>query len=158
MEDVYPRVEQTDVPGVFLREADRARVAYFNWDADRLFWEVLNPDHGRLLANAVRWAARDGLPVEVEGPGVVEVTAWRQAGSLTVHLVNLTNPMLMRGAFRELVPIGEQVVRLRLPDASSPARVHLLKAEQDCDFVQRGEVLEARVPSVLDHEVLAVDL
>ncbi len=158
MEDVYPRVERTDVPAVFVREGDGARVAYFNWDADRLFWEVLNPDHGRLLANAVRWAARGELPVTVEGPGVVEVTAWRQADSLTVHLVNLTNPMLMRGALRELLPLGEQVVRLRLPDASSPARVHLLKAERDAEFVQRGDVLEARVPSVLDHEVLAVDL
>jgi hypothetical protein len=158
MEDVYPRVERTDVPGVFLREAAGSRVAYLNWDADRLFWEVLNPDHGRLLANAVRWAARDELPVTVEGPGVVEVTAWRQAESITVHLVNLTNPMLMRGAFRELLPVGEQVVRLRLPDGASPERVHLLKAGQDCEFVQRGEVLEARVPSVLDHEVLAVDL
>ena len=55
MEDVYPRQPTTDTPEVFLREFDNGRVAYFPGDIDRTFWEVLDPDHGRLLANTVRW-------------------------------------------------------------------------------------------------------
>ena len=58
MEDVYPRVPHTDVRELYLREIGRARVAYFPWDIDRTFWEVLSVDHGRLLRNAVAWAAR----------------------------------------------------------------------------------------------------
>ena len=54
-------------------------------------------------------------PCEVTGPGVLDVTAWRQAGSMTVHLVNLTNPMMMKGPFRELIPVGEQQVVVQLP-------------------------------------------
>ena len=65
--------------------------------------------------NAVRWATDEEPPVEVKGPGVLDVTAWRQEGSMTVHLVNLTNPMMMKGPFRELIPVGEQRVTVRLP-------------------------------------------
>ena len=96
--------------------------------------------------------------VTVDGPGVLDVTVWRQAHSLTVHLVNLTNPMMMKGPFRELMPVGEQVVRVRLPEGQVARGVHLLRAGTDAD-VQAGDgCLTVTVPSVLDHEVVAIDL
>ena len=60
-------------------------------------------------------------PVRVYGPGMLDVTVWRQAASMTVHLVNLTNPMMMKGPFRELIPVGEQRVVVRLPAATTDA-------------------------------------
>ena len=44
--------------------------------------------------------------VEVDGRGIIDVTVWRQRDSMTVHLVNLTNPMMMKGPLREAIPIG----------------------------------------------------
>jgi hypothetical protein len=158
MEKVYPRVPKTDVAQVFLREADKGRVVYFPWDIDRTFWEVLSTDHGKLLRNAVEWATNEQPLVTVTGPGVLDVTVWRQKNSLTVHLVNLTNPMMMKGPIRELIPVSEQRVRLRLPAGVKPRRVHLLAAGKTVAAKRDGEVLLATVPSVLDHEVLAVDL
>jgi hypothetical protein len=158
MEKVYPRVPKTDVAQVFLREADKGRVVYFPWDIDRTFWEVLSTDHGKLLRNAVEWATNEEPLVTVTGLGVLDVTVWRQKNSLTVHLVNLTNPMMMKGPIRELIPVGEQRVRLRLPAGAKPRRVHLLAAGKTVGAKRDGEVLLATVPSVLDHEVLAVDL
>ncbi|MBI3471231.1 MAG: beta-galactosidase trimerization domain-containing protein, partial [Candidatus Solibacter usitatus] len=73
MEEVYPRVPKTDIPEVYLREVGRGRVVYFPWDIDRTFWEVLSVDHGKLLANAVDWAAQEERPVTVTGPGVLDV-------------------------------------------------------------------------------------
>src|SRR6185312_16927809 len=131
MEKVYPRVPRTDVAEVHLSEVGRGRIVYFPWDIDRIFWEVLAVDHGILLGNAVRWATDEPPSVEVNGPGVLDVTAWRQAASMTVHLVNLTNPMMMKGPFRELIPVGEQRVTVRLPEGASPRRVQLLVAGQD---------------------------
>ncbi|HWH68209.1 MAG TPA: beta-galactosidase trimerization domain-containing protein, partial [Candidatus Sulfotelmatobacter sp.] len=116
MEMVYPRVAKTDVPQVYLRELRAGRVVYFPWDIDRAFWEVLCVDHFKLLRNAVAWATNEEPFVTVSGPGVLDVTVWRQKDSLTVHLVNLTNPMLMKGPVRELIPVGKQKVTLRLPE------------------------------------------
>jgi hypothetical protein len=97
MEKVYPRVLKTEVPQVFLHEEGSGRIVYFPWDIDRTFWEVLSVDHFKLMRNAVAWATNEDAPVTVIGPGVLDVTVWRQQRSLTVHLVNLTNPMMMNG-------------------------------------------------------------
>jgi hypothetical protein len=158
MEKVYPRVPKTDIAQVFLREVGAGRVAYFPWDIDRTFWEVLCVDHFKLLRNSVEWATNEPPIVEVTGPGVLDITVWRQKTSMTVHLVNLTNPMMMKGPVREFIPIGEQHIRLRLPPDTKPKRVHLLAAGKNLATRRDGEYLVAKVPSVLDHEVLAIDL
>ncbi len=161
MEKVYPRVEKTDVAQVFLREPNASaagRMVYFPWDIDRTFWEVLSTDHGRLLRNAVAWATNEPPPVTVTGPGLLDVTVWRQKNSLTVHLVNLTNPMFMKGPVRELIPLGEQQVRIRLSDGLRVKQVHLLAAGKNPHVRHDGSDLVVTVPSVLDHEIVAVDV
>jgi hypothetical protein len=158
MEDVFPREERTDTRELYLREPGRGRVAYFPWDVDRTFWEVLSPDHGTLIANAVRWAARGASPARVTGPGLVDITAWRQASSMTVHLVNLTNPMCMKGPLREILPVGPHRVRVELPPGVRAARVTLLTAGVAPETTRDGDALVVQVPSIADHEVVAIDL
>lgn len=161
MEKVYPRVPQTNIAGVYLREAavpSAGRVAYFPWDIDRTFWEVLALDHYKILRNTIEWATNEPQMVEVTGPGVLDVTAWRNRDSIVVHLVNLTNPMTMKGPFREFVPVGEQRVSVQLPSGVSARNVHLLVGKQNVQVMNRGTNLNVTVPSILDHEVLAIDI
>jgi Hypothetical glycosyl hydrolase 6/Beta-galactosidase trimerisation domain len=157
MEKVYVRQARTDVPQVFLREAGAGRIAYFPWDVDRTFWEVLAVDHQKLMRNAVVWATNEDGPVTVTGPGVIDVTVWRQKDSLTVHLVNLTNPMMMKGPVRELMPVGEQRVRVRLPEGMRPRAVRLLVAGTDVAARRSDRWLELTVPAIRAHEVVAID-
>jgi hypothetical protein len=158
MEEVYPRVPKTDIPEVFAREAGKGRVVYFPWDIDRTFWEVLSPDHGKLLRNAVDWAANESRPVTVAGPGVLDVTIWRQKSSLTVHLVNLTNPMMMKGPVREFLPLPAQKVSIRLPEGARARKVQLLVSGRAPQTREAGGAVELTIPSILDHEVVAIDL
>jgi hypothetical protein len=111
-----------------------------------------------LLANAVAWATNETPPVTVAGPGVLDVTYWQQKLSVTLHLVNLTNPMMMKGPLREVIPVGEQRVRMRLPSAKRARTVRLLVAKTTPRFQQNGEWLETTVPSIAEHEVVAVDV
>jgi len=157
MEDVYPRVPHTDTREIYLRTIGAGRVVYIPWDIDRTFWEVMCVDHGRLLRNAVTWAVNEPQPVEVEGPGLLDVTVWRQRGSMTVHLVNLTNPMMMKGPLREIIPIGPQRVRVRLPAGTRASRVQLLTAGTSHPIEESGGALTMTVPSVDVHEVVAID-
>lgn len=158
MEEVYPRVEKTDIPEVYLREIGSGRVVYFPWDIDRVFWEVMCADHGRLLANAVEWAMNEPRPADVQGPGVVDVTVWRQKDSMTVHLVNLTNPMMMKGPYREVIPLPPQRVRVRLPKGRKARKVQLLVSGQMPQVEESAGWLSLMVQSVGIHEVVAIDL
>jgi hypothetical protein len=155
MEQVFPRVPHTDTPGVYLREVAKGRVVYFPWDIDRTFWEVLSPDHGKLLRNAVAWAANEEPPI-VRGAGMLDVALWRQRDSITAHLVNLTNPMMMKGPIREILPVGAQKVRIRVP--APPKAVKLLVAGSSPHYQFAGGWVELEVPSISLHEVVAVDL
>ena len=158
MEKVYPRVAHTDTPEVYLREIGPSRIAYFPWDIDRVLWEVMCVDHVRLLGNTIQWATNEEKPVTVTGPGTLDVTVWRQKDSMTVHLVNLTNPMMMKGPLRELIPVGEQQVRVRLPEGKKATKVQLLAAGLTPQVQESAGAITVTVPSVLDHEVVAIDL
>jgi len=158
MEHVYPRKPNTDIRGVYLRQLGKSRVSYIPWDIDRTFWEIMNMDHGRLLRNIINWTVNEQPPVKVTGSGVLDVTVWRQKRSMTVHMVNLTNPMMMKGPFREFIPIGEQKVQIQLPRNTTIKKIHLLVGDKTPDYKIKDGVVSLTVPSILDHEVIALDL
>ena len=157
MEEVYPRPDKTKEAGVFIRQFGRGRLVYFPWDVARTFWEVLNVDHGKLLRNAVVWATNEEPPVSVEGPGTMDLSIWTQKTSMTVHLVNLTNPMMMKGPVREIIPAPRQKVRVRIPDGRRIANVHLLVGKSAAAYRRENDAIELEVPSIALHEVIAID-
>ena len=155
---LFRSIPKTDIPEVYVRETGKGRVVYFPWDIDRTFWEVLSVDHAKLLRHAVEWAANEAPPVTVTGPGVLDVTVWKQASSMTVHLVSLTNPMMMKGPLREFIPTPPQSVSVRLPDGAKVKRVQLLASGQTPRVRESNGTISLTIPSILDHEVIAIDL
>jgi Hypothetical glycosyl hydrolase 6/Beta-galactosidase trimerisation domain len=158
MEQVWPRVPRTDTPGVYAHQWERGRVIYFPFDLDRTFWEVLSVDHGKLLQNAVAWAHNEQQPLEVKGRGMLDVSLWMQKESVTAHLVNLTNPMMMKGPVREIIPLSEQQVRIRVPEGRRARKAHLLVSGKQPVWRQTGDIVSMTVPSIDLHEVIAIDL
>lgn len=159
MEEVFPRTTDTHDPGVFLREVAPGRVVYFPWDIDRTFWDVLNVDHARLLHNAVLWATNEPAPLEVQGKGILDISIWSQNHSVTVHLVNLTNPMMLKGPVREVIPLARQVVRIRPPkDGRRVTGVSRLVGGGELPFREVAGAIVVEVPVIELHEVIALDL
>ncbi len=157
MESVYVRPFTTHDAGVFLREAGKGRVVYFPWDIDRTFWEVLSTDHFALLRNAVLWASNEPQPVTFQGQGVFDVAIWSQKNSMTVHMVNLTNPMMMKGPVREIIPSPPQKVSVLVPRGRKVDKVRMLVADKAATFRRNGDRLEIDIPTVGINEVLAFD-
>lgn len=157
MEKVFTATKATDEPMIYARRVGKGRVVYFPFDLDRTFWENSTGDHLTILRNAVAWASDGTQPMDVSGPGFLDIAYWRQRTSLAAHLVNLTNPMAMRGYMREVLPAGPYRVSLALPRGTRPKRVRLLEAERDAPFRMEGDRLIVDVPQVRLHEVVAVD-
>jgi len=110
-----------------------------------------------LLRNVFDWALNETPVVSVEGLGIVDVTAWRQKDSMTVHLVNLTNPMMMKGPFRELIPVAAKLA-IKIPDDKKVTGVKLLMAGQNPGFEINKGMVTLTVPKIVDHEIIALDL
>jgi len=90
-------------------------------------------------------------------PGILDIACWRQHDCITIHLVNLTNPMLLKGPFRELIQMGPYRVRLTLPPDVAVKKVHSLATGSDLAPTLRDRELTVEVPSILLHEVLVID-
>jgi hypothetical protein len=158
MEEVFPRKDVKGQLGAVTRMVGKGRVVYFPGDIDRTFWETLDYDQARLLRNAVLWATDEPAPLTVEGKGILDVAIWSQKDSITAHLVNLTNPMMMKGPVREIIPISSQQVCVRIPQGRKVIRVHLLVAGTDATYTNDGGVVRLQVPTIALHEVVAIDL
>jgi hypothetical protein len=156
MEDVYPRTGDTDIRELYLREVGSGRVAYFNGDLDRAFWQIMSPDHGKLLKNTIRWALNEEPGASVTSPGVIDVTCWRQEKSMTVHLVNLTNPMMMKGPFRELIPIDAEV-KIKIPKGEKISGVKLLLRGQKVESTAIDGAIALSISGIEDHEIVGID-
>lgn len=157
MEDVYPRVGETDTRELYLREFGKGRVAYIPGDIERSYWQIMSEDHGKLLRNTIRWALNEESMVDVKGPGILDVVPWRQQDSMTVHLVNLTNPMYMKGSFRELLPTHADVT-IKIPANKKVSGVRLLMANSKPSFEIKSGKIMLSIPKIIDHEIVAVDL
>jgi hypothetical protein len=118
---------------------------------------LLSTDHSQLLRNTIRWALNEEPIVGVETQGIVDVTVWRQKSSMTVHLVNLTNPMMMKGPFRELFPV-EAKVSIKVPENKRVTGVSLLMSGTKPAFENKAGRITLNVPKILDHEIVALDL
>jgi hypothetical protein len=158
MEDVYPRVPRTNVPMAYVREIGRSRVVYYPMDLDRTFWEVLSSDHLVLLRNAVQWAMNGAQPLQVHGKGLLDVALWKQRASMAAHLVNLTNPMSMKGPYREIYPAGPFEVEIEVPSDAKAKAVKLLTAATAVPYRMRNGRIVVEVPKVEVHEVIAIDI
>jgi hypothetical protein len=156
-EEVWMREPRTQIPGIIVNEnGTRGRVAFLPADLDRRFCRDNLPDYANLLANTVRWAARDTLPLEVEGLGFVDCHLYRQQDRLILHLVNLTSAGTWRAPVDELIPIGPLSVRVRLPNEIREKRVRFLVSKRPAESTTKAGWIHFVVPTVLDHEVVVL--
>jgi len=172
-EAVWLREDHTDIPGLVVSErVDGTRVAYIAADLDRRYARDNISDIGTLLANIVRWAARDDIPLTVEGPGLVDCHLYEQPGRLILHLVNLTNEGTWRGPIDELIPVGPVEVGVKLREGIRGSRVRSLVTEKLLDFGASSGSARTResvnstagtgwvrfkLPTILDHDVLVIE-
>ena len=152
----YPPQSHTTEPAVVIRDNGKSRTIYFPGDVERTMWKSGHTDLTHLLQNSIRWILDGDAPVAIEGRGVIESFAWETEVGFAVHILNYTNPAMHKGWIREFFPIGEQKVRMRLPNGAKPNRVELLRAESDIPFRITGGHLEFVIPKVNDYEIAAI--
>lgn len=155
-ETSWMRVPKTDVAGLVLSQHGKSRVAFMPADIDRRYAREHLPDHAALLANVVRWAAEDRIPLSVQGPGLIDCHLYEQPNRRILHLVNLTSEATWRAPLDELIPVGPFTVRIERRGGARPSQARLLVAGVERPVQIDGSTLVVRVDSILDHEVIVI--
>jgi hypothetical protein len=155
-ETAWMREPKTDIPGLVLSEGSGGRVAFMPADIDRRYAVEHLPDHARLIANVVRWAAGDSIPLDVEGPGLIGCYVYQQPGRIVLHLVNLTSEATWRAPLDEFIRVGPFKVKVRLPQSIRQPRARLLVSGATRQVSVQGGMAEFTVDSILDHEVVVI--
>jgi hypothetical protein len=156
-ETAWMREPRTDIPGIVVNERGGRRVAFVPADIDRRYAIDNLTDHGDLLANLVRWAARDTIPLRVDGPGLLDVELYRQSDRLVLHLVNLTGVGSWRAPMEEIIPIGPISVRLRDPARKASREIHWRVGGRTERATVDDGWLQLRLPVLRDHELAVIE-
>ena len=156
-ETAWMREADTGIPALVVNQtAAGARIAYLAADLDRRYMRDLLPDHGELLANLVRWAAKDSIPLHVQGPGLIDCHLYQQPGRLILHLLNLTNSGTWRAPIEELIPVGPIRVRVKLGQGIAGRSARLLVSSAPTSVSVNEGWAEVELRSILDHEVVVI--
>lgn len=156
-ETAWMRQPDTNEAALVLNTtATGGRVAYLPANIDYCFARGNLPDHGDLLANLVRWAAKERLQLKVEGAGLIDCHLYHQPGRLILHLVNLTSAGTWRAPVHELIPVGPLQVNLWLPEDVSGKTTQCLVSSSKSDVVIENGWIQFEILSVTDHEVVVI--
>jgi hypothetical protein len=156
-EAVWMREPETSFPGLILNlRSQKGRVAFLPADIDRRFARDNLPDHGNLLGNLVRWAARDEIPLRVEGPGLIDCHLYHQYGRLILHLVNLTGAANSRAPVEEIIPVGPLRLSLKLPKGRRGGELKTLVTGRNLAGSVKDNWVSFELKSLLDHEVVVI--
>jgi hypothetical protein len=156
-ETAWMRQPTSDIPGLVLSERGKGRVAYMPADVDRRYAREHLPDHSRLLANVVRWAAEDNVPLSVDGTGLVDCHLYEQPGRMILHIVNLTSEATWRAPVEELIRVGPFKVTARLPSQLTRPRARLLVSAAERPVRVSGGAATIDIDWILDHEVVVLE-
>lgn len=156
-ETAWMREPVTEIPGLILKTMPNGnRVAFMPADLDRQFGRYNLPDHGNLLANLIRWASKDSIPLVVEGKGLVDCHIYRQQGRLILHIVNLTSAGTWRQPVDELIPLKPLQVKIKLPEDVQGKSLRLLVSGQKKPCIVEKGWSRFEIPSITDHEVIVI--
>ncbi|MEJ1238358.1 beta-galactosidase [Chryseolinea sp. T2] len=156
-ETAWMRVPRTDIPGLILNtSAQGGRIVFMPADIDRQFERFNLPDHGNLLANLVRWASKENILLEVEGPGLIDCNVYQQPGRLVVHLVNLTSAATWRAPLDEFINVGPLRVKIKLPAGVKGTSLRLLVSDQKIPVITKDSWSQFEIQAIADHEVIVL--
>ncbi|MEP6948541.1 MAG: beta-galactosidase [Ginsengibacter sp.] len=156
-ETAWMRQPKTDIPGLIISTTARgSRIVFMPADIDRQFGLNNLPDHGNLLRNIVRWAAKGNIPLIVEGAGLVDCHIYKQAGRLVLHVVNLTSTATWRQPLDEFISIGPLKIGVKLPGDVRGGNCRSLVAGQKIKVTIKDGWVRFEIKSLIDHEVVVI--
>jgi hypothetical protein len=151
-------------PFIAINEANPGRSIYFACDMGQAYFIAPYHYEGRLISNAVRWAAKDAPPpFEIKAPQAVQAAFYTQnAGKRRiVHLLNELNSSANRAlpfnnpSMRmEVIPIRDIKLTAR---GIHPTKALLVPGNQSLPITETAAGVEVTVPELQTHAMVVFE-
>lgn len=156
IDEVYPRVERTTLPGLVVGTFGQGRVAYMPADFDRRYGIDPIADHRTLLENLLAWATGPAVQLRIVGPANLATRLEQRGDGLVLHLVNLTGADNQAGVVRQTTPVGPLQVSVALPPGANPASATLLVAGKRTPIRINGGQAVFELDHIAEHEMVVL--
>jgi hypothetical protein len=107
---VHVDMQETDKPGLILRDYGKGKVAYLPWDIGGLYYLHSLPAHRGLMRDLIDHLLPNGRQVTTDAHPLVEISLMRQRDRQLVHFVNLSGHS--QTAYFDAVPMSNIKVRV----------------------------------------------
>jgi Trehalose utilisation len=154
----------TEWPFIAVNEANPGRSVYFACDLGQAYFIAPYHYQGRLLTNAIRWAAKESLPpFEVEVPMAVQAAFYTQNGGKRhiVHLLNELNssanralPINNPSMRMEVIPIHDVKITTK---GFRPSKAFVVPGNQTLKVTPAGNGAEVTVPRLGTHAMVVFE-
>ncbi len=144
-----------EVPAIVVHRFGQGRVVYLPGRWCAMQSQNLSPDIEHLFAAAVRWAAQQPPPLEIQAPATVGVTLFEQPQRRVLHLVNYRRDTQYRSD--EVGPIDRVAVSIAVPAGRQIGRIHRLWKPADLPFQQAGDRVTFNLGDLEEYEAVAVE-
>jgi type 1 glutamine amidotransferase len=162
---ILPEGAATPLPAVTARRHGKGRVVYLAAGVDAACWQYSYPYERLVIASAIRWAAGETAPVEVEAPMCVHASVRRQrhANRLVVHLFNDINTTGGHALPVDDVPLREETlpihgIRVTFRPGISIKRAHLEPGGLPLEIDSSGDAAMVTVPRLDVHAMIVAEL
>ncbi|MCL4194532.1 MAG: hypothetical protein KJZ87_22540, partial [Thermoguttaceae bacterium] len=89
---------------------------------------------------------------------LVDCHLYRQQNRLILHLVNLTSAETWRAPVDELIPVAPLRVEVRIAEGQRANKIKFLVSQRETSLVVENGAAVFHVPSLVDHEVVVLEI
>lgn len=151
MKSRYVDIPKDSFPSIISNTYGKGKSVYFTGALGEFYSNNTNPDHKRMIKNAVCDMA-DPL-VETNAPGSVEVVLRRQNNRYFLHVINITGEM--ERPIDRLIPIKDVDFRLNLDTEVSSVKTVSGKSAANIKKTENG--MEFTLPEITDYEIVIIE-
>ncbi len=139
----YPTEDDPGEPLLVAREPGAGRTVFLATQLGRSYTMLHYPPLGDLIADTVRWAARDALPLRAVAPPTLQLSSRSCGNGMAVHGVNLTGG---ERYMREIVPLHGVCVALRETEGQPLVKATQVSSGESLAVCRKDGWAEVTVP------------
>lgn len=154
-----PLGEDTGIPTIIVNQFGKGRVVYFPGSIGLRYLNFGLPDHRKLIAKAVKWAANCPLPISVDNcPNTVELTAFKQSSKerLIINLVNSIRDNIQEPITHVCREHNIQI-NIKVPEEKPIYRAKLIPEKTDLLCEGRKGSISLKIPELKYYKIVVVE-